>query len=213
MPTTKLLPGTYPQLSEKYTRINSTIWTEKTTKSHGHTLLYLKPFELTLISIGKTESYKMTKKQSPIKEVEYATIKSSTRSSNQFKARVTFDMHLITMTEVERVLRAEIDMYGKRVGIDIPLVVEWMVTMKKGLKCTWKNFYKEGEGEVMVLTHVNDKSIGKMEKEDAMACLSLGWEDDVCEVKKGNVAVKEIRSVCGNSNLTIKKLRQPRKGY
>jgi hypothetical protein len=212
--TVRLLPGIYPQIPTMYTRVNSKLWDEKTFKKHGHHLLSLKVFELTLRSDGESKLYSEIRDKSLMAKLSHAMIRGNRRTTNQIKSNVTWDMTLVSVDQVEKASRAEIDLFNpdkKKAGKDVQLIVETMITLKDGMKCSWHNIYKEGQGEVMVLTYVNRKHIGKMEREDVLSCLELGWENEVCTMDNKEIRRKEVRTVCGDSHITIKQLKSRRK--
>lgn len=210
-----LMEGSYPQIPSKFTVLDATKWTEKTLRRKGHKLLQLRLKELTLRSEGYTHSISDGKLTPPnaLKSIAHAMLDTTRRYTGQYKTTPRLNTRLISVAQGEEALRAWIDEENadivkgkKRIGADITLFVQHMITEKNGMICWWTLINKAAEGLYMILVKVDGKHVGRMNAQERANAMDLTWADQVCDITEKDIAIQGKALQCPMSGASVKSL-------
>jgi len=211
----KLTEGSYPQIPSKFTVLDSKQWTEKTLLRKGHKLLQLRLKEMTLRSEGYTHSISEKKLKPPtaLKEIAHAMLDTTRRYSGQYKTTPRLNTRLISVAEGEKALRAWIDEENadvtkgkKRIGANVTLFIQHMITEKNGMICWWTLINKAAEGLYMILVKVDGKHVGRMNAQERANAMDLTWADQVCDITAKDIQRNEKQLQCPNSGAGVRSL-------
>ena len=208
--TTTIKTGSYPQISDKFTLLNSKKWNEKTLEKHSHRLLEIRLKEITFKSCGKTRSYNdmNTTKSSnnplrPLIEKQHALKGSTFRVSIQDKSTLMWDMTKISVADMEACVRKVVANFGARDPEKIPLVIQTMITEKNGYKCWWAFVDKKFEGQKMILAKVDNKPFYKLSKQERADAMDMTWCEEICDIKVKEVKVTRTQMTCDLSGAVL----------